>query len=134
MAPIALPNTSLELAAIQAIGSQGFAVAYSLDAENGWAVKNRAQTTHQFRDLFAKTVGTPVLTYLVGTSEGGLMTLNLAERFAGQHDGALSVCCVVSGATTAFHHAGDGRVLFDYFFTSVLPATLDSLPPSNGRN
>ena len=127
-APIALPNTPLELAAFQVITSQGLAVAYSSYAENGWAVKNGAQTTHQLRGLFAATVGTPVRTYLVGTSEGGLITLDLTERFAGQYDGALSVCGVVGGATTDFHHTGDGRVLFDYFFPGVLPGDLLHMP------
>src|SRR5215469_10781707 len=88
--PIALPNTPLELAAFQVITSQGFAVAYSSYAENGWAVKNGAETTHELRGLFANAVATPVRTYLVGTSEGGLITLDLAERFSGQYDGALS--------------------------------------------
>src|ERR1700739_4576376 len=45
--PLGLPNSPLELAAFQAITSQGFAVAMSSYAENGWAVKNGAQTTHQ---------------------------------------------------------------------------------------
>jgi len=126
--PIALPNTPLELAAFQVITSQGFAVAYSSYAENGWAVKNGAETTHELRGLFANAVATPVRTYLVGTSEGGLITLDLAERFSGQYDGALSVCGVVGGATTAFHTVGDGRVLFDYFFPGVLPGDLLHMP------
>ena len=126
--PIALPSTPIELAAFQAITSQGFAVAMSSYAENGWAVKNGAQTTHQLRGLFASKVSEPTRTYLVGTSEGGLVTLDLTEGFPSQYDGTLAVCGVVGGATRQFQHEGDGRVLFDYFFPGVLPGDLLHMP------
>ncbi len=126
--PIALPNTPIEQAAFQAITSQGFAVAMSSYAENGWAVKNGAQTTHQLRGLFASKVSQPSRTYLVGTSEGGLVALDLTEGFPGQYDGTLSICGVVGGTPLTFQHNGDGRVLFDYFFPGVLPGVLLHLP------
>lgn len=126
--PLALPNSPLELGAFQAITSQGFAVAMSSYAENGWAVKNGAQTTHQLSGLFASRVAQPTRTYLVGTSEGGLIALDLTESFAGQYDGLLSLCGVVGGAPLHWQHAGDGRVLFDYFFPGVLPGDLLHMP------
>ena len=90
--PIALPNTPIEQAAFQAITSQGFAVAMSSYAENGWAVKNGAQTTHQLRGLFAARVSEPARTYLVGTSEGGLVALDLTE---GQPMGHSVRACII---------------------------------------
>ena len=126
--PIALPNTPIEQAAFQVITSQGFAVAMSSYAENGWAVKNGAQTTHQLRGLFAARVSNPTRTYLVGTSEGGLITLDLTEGFPGQYDGTLAICGVVGGTPLHFQHFGDGRVLFDYFFPGVLPGDLLHMP------
>src|SRR5439155_22249780 len=126
--PIALPNTPIEQAAFQAITSQGFAVAMSSYAENGWAVKNGAQTTHQLRGLFAARVSNPTRTYLVGTSEGGLIALDLTEGYPGQYDGTLSICGVVGGTPVTFQHNGDGRVLFDYFFPGVLPGDLLHMP------
>ena len=126
--PIALPNTPIEQAAFQVITSQGFAVAMSSYAENGWAVKNGAQTTHQLRGLFAARVSNPTRTYLVGTSEGGLIALDLTEGYPGQYDGTLSICGVVGGTPLTFQHNGDGRVLFDYFFPGVLPGDLLHMP------
>jgi len=125
---LALPNSPLELAAFQAITSQGFAVAMSSYAENGWAIKNGAQTTHQLSGLFASKVSQPTRTYLVGTSEGGLIALDLTEHFPGQYDGTLSICGVVGGAPIHWQHFGDGRVLFDYFFPGVLPGDLLHMP------
>src|SRR5262249_28865698 len=38
--PLALPNSPLELAAFQAVASQGFAIGMSSYGENGWAEKD----------------------------------------------------------------------------------------------
>jgi pimeloyl-ACP methyl ester carboxylesterase len=126
--PLALPNSPLELAAFQAITSQGFALAMSSYTENGWAIKNGAQTTHQLSGLFASRVAQPARTYLIGTSEGGLLAIDLAESFPGQYDGLLSICGVVGGAPLQWQYVGDGRVLFDYFFPGVLPGDLLHMP------
>jgi hypothetical protein len=127
-APIALPNNSLELQMFAALASQGFAVAMSSYAENGWAEKNGAQTTHQLLGLFTSQVSAPTRTHLAGTSLGGLIVVDLVERFPDQYDGALAFCGVVGGAHLQFQHEGDGRVLFDYFFPSVLPGDLLHTP------
>ena len=129
--PLALPNTPLELAAFQALTGEGFAVAMSSYAENGWAVKSGAHDTGHLRRLFASRVSQPNRTYLVGTSLGGLITLDLTENSddeGWQYDGALVVCGVVGGAPLQFRHSGDGRVLFDYFFPGVLPGDLLHMP------
>src|SRR2546427_11125579 len=79
--PIALPNTPIEQAAFQVITSQGVAVAMSSYAENGWAVKNGAQTTHQLRGVFAARVSNPTPTSLVCTSGGGVITRDFSGGF-----------------------------------------------------
>jgi pimeloyl-ACP methyl ester carboxylesterase len=127
-APIALPNNSLELQMFATLASQGFAVAMSSYAENGWAEKNGAQTTHQLLGLFTSRISAPTRTYLAGTSLGGLIVVDLAERFPDQYDGALALCGIVGGAPLEFQHEGDGRVLFDYFFPGVLPGDLLHTP------
>jgi pimeloyl-ACP methyl ester carboxylesterase len=127
-APIALPNNSLELQMFAALATQGFAVAMSSYAENGWAEKNGAQTTHQLLGLFASRISAPTRTYLAGTSLGGLIVVDLAERFPDQYDGALALCGIVGGAPLEFQYEGDGRVLFDYFFPGKLPGDLLHTP------
>jgi hypothetical protein len=126
--PLALPNTPLELTMFQALASQGFAVAISSYRENGWAVKEGAQDTHQLRGLFTSRVGKPSRTYISGVSMGGLIDLDLTETFADQYDGAFALCGVVGGTQLQFQRFGDGRVLFDYFFPGVLPGDLLNMP------
>src|SRR5262245_10853048 len=122
--PLALPNSPLELAAFQAVASQGFAIGMSSYGENGWAEKDGAQSTHQLKGLFTSLVGSPVRTYVAGVSLGGLITVDLTESFPREYDGALSLCGVVGGAQLQFQRRGDGRVVFDYFFPGVLPVNL----------
>src|SRR5919197_3463900 len=62
---VTLPN----IAALRdAVGAKGFAVAYSSFSENGWAVKDGEQRSHQLRGLFASRFGEPARTYIYGRS------------------------------------------------------------------
>lgn len=126
-APVAIPNSVSELQIYDAFTSQGFAVAISSYARNGWAVKEGLQDIRDLQTVFSAQVGKPVRSYLVGVSMGGLITVDLAEN-AGKFDGALSICGVVAGAPANYQRFGDGRVVFDYFFPRVLPGDLLSQP------
>ena len=56
-APIALPAEAEGL--IGQFTAQGFAVAYTSFAENGWAVKDGGQRTHQLLGIFSDRFGAP---------------------------------------------------------------------------
>ena len=122
--PVAIPNSPPEQQIYQALTSQGFAIAITSYSQNGWAVKEGTHDTGELRDLFTARVGKPARTYLIGVSMGGLITVDLVENHPSQYDGALSLCGVVGGSLVDFHHNGDGRVVFDYFFPGVLPGDL----------
>src|SRR5262249_8999340 len=104
--------------------------------DNGYAVKEGAERTHQLRGLFVSRVGAPARTYLVGHSLGALVVLKLAEQYPTQYDGALPMCGLVGGGPFEVQYLGDARVLFDAFFPGVVPGdvahppTLDFSPGS----
>jgi opacity protein-like surface antigen len=64
-APIALPDVAPPDVAPRVVQLRetllgaGFAVAYSSYAENGWAVKDGSERTHELRDLFMTSFGVP---------------------------------------------------------------------------
>ncbi len=125
-APVALP----------AIGplrdfltSQGFAVVYSSYSQNGFAMKDGTQRTHQLRGVFASRMGQPARTYLFGHSLGALIALELAERYPDQYAGAVPACGLIGGSTAELKYIGDARVLFDYFFPGVAPGTPFNISP-----
>jgi len=112
-----------------ALGALGYAFAYSSFSENGLAVKDGAQRTHQLRGLLNfELPGTPQRNYLTGYSLGALVALDLGERFPGQYDGVLAMCGMVGGTPLELQYVGNVRALFDTYYPGVLPGNVISVP------
>ena len=108
-----------------ALGAEGYAVAYSSFAENGFAVKSGIQRTHQLRGLVASVVdGRVDESFLAGHSLGGAVVVALAERFPQQYDGALAMCGMVGGSRLQTEYIGNVRALFDVYYPGVLDGSL----------
>lgn len=118
--PIALPNADLGPFA-DSVGRRGFAVAYSSYSENGWAVKDGAQRSHALTGIFSERFTAPGRVYLAGVSMGGLVALDLAERFPSQYAGIYSFCGATGGSTLRFRYMMDTRALFDVFYRKPDP-------------
>ena len=77
--------------------ARGYAWAASSYRENGYVPGYGARDTLALKDLFARLVGPPDRTYLVGASMGGHVATGSLEQAPGEYDGALAACGVVSG-------------------------------------
>jgi pimeloyl-ACP methyl ester carboxylesterase len=126
-APIALPPEADMLVAL--LAPQGYALAYSSFSENGWAVKDGAQRTHQLLGIFTSKFGRPSRVYAAGASMGGLIAIDLVERFPGEFAGALPVCAVAGGTRAQFDYGANVRALFDVLYPNALPGNAASVPP-----
>jgi pimeloyl-ACP methyl ester carboxylesterase len=126
-APVALPPEGELLTDL--LAPQGFAVAFTSFSENGWAVKDGAQRTHQLLGIFTSTFGLPSRVYIGGASMGGLIAIKLVEQHPGAFAGALPSCAVAGGAQGEFHYLGHLRALFDFFYPGVLPGSAANVPP-----
>jgi pimeloyl-ACP methyl ester carboxylesterase len=126
--PIALPTDSGFTELRDALVQEGFAVGYSSFAANGYAIAEGVRDTDQLRSVFAKLVGEPAKTFLVGVSLGGAVVLDLAESFPKRYDGVLPMCGLIGGSILEVEYVGNSRVLFDYFFPGVIPGTLLHTP------
>ena len=104
----------------------GFAVAassYRPDAIGlgGWTVREGAEDTENLRRRFVEIFGRPLQTFLVGASEGGLISEEMVERFGrdkhgrSNYDGALSACGVLAGARRHWEGEFDQRVVYQYY-------------------
>ncbi len=128
-APIALPSDAGFVAFRDALVQQGFAVAYSSYAANGFAIEEGIRDTDLLRGQFAKAAKTiPAKTFLVGVSLGSAVVINLAERFPDNYSGDLPMCGLLGGSPLEVEYVGNSRVLFDYFFPGVIPGTLLHTP------
>jgi alpha-beta hydrolase superfamily lysophospholipase len=112
-----------------ALGARHYAVALSSFDENGFAVKDGAQRTHQLRGLFASQFGKPARSYLAGMSLGGLMAESVAEQYGSQYDGTLAICSPLGGSASEVNYLADVRVLFDWFYRGALPGNVMNVPP-----
>jgi pimeloyl-ACP methyl ester carboxylesterase len=108
--------------------TRGFGFGWTSYSENGFAVRDGAQRVHQLRGVFTSRFGVPNKTYVIGTSMGGLIALELAERHPSQYAGALLRCGIISGNKPAVDYIWNIRALFDYFFPGVLPGDALTVP------
>jgi predicted esterase len=125
-APIALPQEVGLL--VGALLQAGFAVADSSYSQNGWAVKDAAIRTRQLRGYFEGNYGAPGKVFLVGTSEGGNVTLKLVQQNPDLFDGALALSGVVGSAQQEMLYILNQRILFDYFFRGTLKGLASADP------
>ena len=106
----------------------GFAFAATSYRQNGLAILEGVQDVRELIASFTAAHGRPGRTYMVGASEGGIITTMLAERSPGLINGALSACGPVGDFQRQIDYIGDFRVLFDYFFPGVLPGSAAAIP------
>lgn len=128
-APISLADQDNFFAVRDALGAQGYAFAYSSFSENGLAVKDGAQRTHQLRGIVnSQLPEKPTRSYLAGYSLGALIALEVAEKYPTQYDGVLAMCGMVGGTPRELQYVGDVRALFDVYYPGVLPGNVISVP------
>jgi pimeloyl-ACP methyl ester carboxylesterase len=125
-APVAIPPDAEQVIAL--LAPQGFAVAVSSFSQNGWAVKDGTQRTHQLLGIFTSKFGVPTRVYAAGGSMGGLIAIALVEKFPGKFSGLLPACAVAGGLRPQLDYFGNVRVLFDLFYPGVLPGSVVDVP------
>jgi pimeloyl-ACP methyl ester carboxylesterase len=124
--PVALPAEADLFVSL--LVPQGFAIAFSSYSENGWAVKDGAQRTHQLLGIFTERFGSPTRVYIGGASMGGLITIKLLEQYPGLFAGALPACSAAGGSRAQFDYLAHTRALFDVFYPGILPGDAGSVP------
>ena len=76
-------------------------------------------------DRFSNEFGDPRHSYLIGFSQGGIITTLAIEQFpetaGGYFDGGLAACGPLGDFRMQFDYKSHFRVLFDYFFGDELP-------------
>lgn len=107
----------------------GLAFATTSYRRNGLAILEGADDIRELVAAFPATTGrTPTRTYMVGASEGGIITAHLIEQSPQLFRAGLSVCGPIGDFKRQLNYWGDFRVLFDYFFPNVLPGSATQIP------
>ena len=123
--PLAIPEDQLVLpdgtSIPEMVNGLGFAFATSSYSKNGLAVVQGIDDVKDVVGAFAGRHGAPDHVYLVGASEGGLVTTLAVEQAPDVFSGGLATCGPVGDFRRQIDYWGDFRVLFDYFFPGLIP-------------
>ena len=87
----------------QSLLKQGYALAGSAYASNGWAVADGVAAGEQLHSFFAANIGVPQRTYVWGESLGGLVTESIAQANPDWVTGAAPLCGVLAGVVPNFN-------------------------------
>ncbi len=93
--PVGIPEDQLvigEFSIPALVNSLGFGFATNSYSKTGLAVRQGMVDIRDLVQIYTQTVGRPRKVYLVGVSEGGLITTLLLERFPDEFSGGISAC------------------------------------------
>jgi pimeloyl-ACP methyl ester carboxylesterase len=107
-------------ATAQTLLSQGYALAGSAYATNGWAVQDGVKAGEDLQKFFGTSIGKPRRTYVWGASLGGLITQLLSEKHPDWVSGAAPECGAVAGTTENL----DGALGIAYMVKTLIDPTL----------
>lgn len=132
--PVAIPEDQLELpngiSVPEIVNGLGYAFATTSYRANGLVVLDGIEDLLELVKIFTAAQSTPETTYLVGASEGGVITALSVERYPEVFDGGLAACGPIGDFRRQIDYWGDFRVIFDYFFPSVVPGSPVHIPDS----
>lgn len=105
----------------------GYAVAASDYSKTGLAIREGMQDTLALataaRSGSLAGLLAPAHTFLIGASEGGLVSTLSAEQVHGVYNSVGAACGPIGSFQGQLTYFNDFRVLFDYFFPNVIPGS-----------
>jgi pimeloyl-ACP methyl ester carboxylesterase len=129
--PIAIDDPVFGAQLSTTIQSLGYAFATTSYRRNGLAILEGVDDIRELVAAFPGVAGAaPTRRYLIGFSEGGLISTLLAERSPTLFSGVVAACGPVGDFQRQIDYFGDFRVLFDYFFPGSIPPSPIDIPPS----
>ncbi len=93
-----------------------YAFATTSYSKNGLAVTEGLADVRDLATLFKAQFPATQYIYLIGASEGGLVTTLAIEKAPLEFSGGLAMCGPIGNFRSQINYWGDFRTLFDYFF------------------
>jgi hypothetical protein len=99
----------------------GFDFATNSYRKKGLAVVEGSEDILDLVDIYTTCFGQPEHVYLIGPSEGGIITALLIEKHPEVFRSGLALCGPVGDFPFQINYFGNARVTFEYFFSGLLP-------------
>ncbi|MGE0357995.1 MAG: alpha/beta hydrolase family protein [Burkholderiales bacterium] len=106
----------------------GFGFATNSYSKTGLAVVQGLEDIRDLVNIYTAKKGKPAKVYLVGASEGGIITALGLERHPNVFSAGFSMCGPIGSFPMQINYFGDARATFQYFFPGLIPG--DPFHPS----
>lgn len=114
----------------EVINALGFGFATNSYRKTGLAVLEGKDDLLDLVDIYTKQQGKPTKVFMIGASEGGLITALSVEQRPDIYRGGVAACGPVGDFPSEINYFGDARATFQYFFPALLPG--DPFHPDPG--
>ena len=131
--PVGIPEDQLQARghSIQGfVNGLGFGFATTSFSKTGLAVRQGMDDILDLVRIYSAAQGAPEKIYLIGASEGGLITALLIEQHPSIFAGGLAACAPLGDFVFQVNYIGDARATFDYFFPGLIPDQNGPFHPS----
>ena len=127
--PVQIPEEQLCFSGIcinQLANLLGFGFATNSYSKTGLAIVEGRNDILDLVNIYKAQKGNPTRVYLVGASEGGIITALALEQNSNVFSSGVAACGPIGDFPMQINYFGDARATFEYFFPGVIPG-----PPFN---
>ena len=122
--PVAIPEDQLCIGTFcldQVITSLGFGFATNSYSKTGMAVLQGKDDILDLVNIYTAQKGKPSKVYLVGASEGGIITALSLEQHPAVYNAGVAACGPIGDFPLQINYFGDSRATFEVFFPGLIP-------------
>jgi hypothetical protein len=122
--PVSIPEDQLcgsDFCVPKIVNGLGFGFATNSYSKTGLAILQGQADILDLVTVFAAKKGQPRKVYLVGASEGGIITALSLEQSPGVFSAGVAACGPVGDFEFQINYFGDSRATFQYFFPGLIP-------------
>jgi pimeloyl-ACP methyl ester carboxylesterase len=122
--PVQIPEDQLCFSGLclnELANGLGFGFATNSYSKTGLAIVEGRNDILDLVNIYKAQKGTPTKVYLVGASEGGIITALALEQNADVFSAGVAACGPIGDFPMQINYFGDARATFEYFFPGVIP-------------
>jgi pimeloyl-ACP methyl ester carboxylesterase len=112
------------------VNDLGFAFATNSYSKTGLAILQGKEDLVDLVRIFAAEKGEPRKVYLIGASEGGIITALSLEQHSDVYSAGVAACGPVGNFPYQINYFGGARATFEYFFPGLIPGDPFNPPPT----
>ena len=122
--PVGIPEDQLcfgDFCIPTLINDLGFAFATNSYSKTGLAIRQGKDDILDLVEIFAQQKGQPQKVFLVGASEGGIITALAVEQHPEIFSAGVAACGPIGDFRQQINYFGDARATFQAFFPGLIP-------------